>query len=151
MISRIIKISLLVAVCLLIGVIAFSDEGKKEEIATAGNLELHKIFQDKQSEFSEQMEYVKKEYPLVALAFQIQEAALTQRIEHQATEHIEIDRYWGSLTGQETINTNAAIKWKFCLDKLKKELGRAKTYEEGQGAFDRHSNCLKGADRVTVE
>ncbi|MEE9442719.1 MAG: hypothetical protein V3V99_08635 [candidate division Zixibacteria bacterium] len=142
MISRITKISLLVAVCLLFGVIAFSGEGEEEATKASGNLELQKLLMSRQAEFTKQMQEVEKQYPLVALAYKMQEAIIVQRTE--AIEHTELDYYRSSLTGQNVVITEHSIQMKICLDKLKTGLMRAETDGDISNAFNSFGGCIRG-------
>ncbi len=89
-----------------------------------------------QETFKQQMKQVEKQYPMVALAFTMQEAAIAERPHHQLAESVI------SLTGSTVISHEPAIRYKLCLNGLFRDLARSQTYEDGLGAFNRFHQCL---------
>ena len=135
--------------CLLIALSNCSNQNKESYDLS----EFSTYLKSEQAEFQRQYKAVKEQYPLVALAFEMQQASLIEVSNQEST-------FGGStaITASEPItiftgtglvvNREAIIELQLCFDGLWRDLGRSKTYEEGLGAFDRFNRCRNRDDRV---
>ena len=94
--------------------------------------------------FENQLKEVKERYPLVALAYSIQEAAIAEL--YCSIRDTRIISLLSVLTG-DTALTDAAkaeeIRISECFRQLNNCLGRSKNYQEGASCFEGFSGCRK--------
>ncbi|MHC4158138.1 MAG: hypothetical protein ACYSSO_03575 [Planctomycetota bacterium] len=119
---------------------------KRKEVPTEKGPDLAKFnsyLKTQQETFKEEFAQVKKQYPTVALAFAMQEAAIAESMQLQKAEVGQLAESVVSLTGSTVISRELVIRLQECLKDLLRDLGRSQTYEDGLGAFDRFNQCRK--------
>jgi hypothetical protein len=98
-----------------------------------------------QHTFKQQMDKVETQYPMVALAFYMQEAAIGEHPFHYLAESVE------SLTGSSVVSKEHDIRFRLCLNDLYRGFARAQNSEDVSGAIKRFQGCLKREDEVPVD
>ncbi|MCP4611491.1 MAG: hypothetical protein GY845_22495 [Planctomycetes bacterium] len=98
-----------------------------------------------QNTFKQQMEQVETQYPMVALAFYMQEAAIGEHPFDYLAESVE------SLTGSSVVSKEHDIRFRLCLNGLYRGFARAQNSEDVSGTIKRFQGCLKREGEVPVD
>ena len=97
-----------------------------------------------QKVFENQLKEVRERYPLVALAYSIQEAAIAEL--YYSIRDTRIISLLSALTGDTMISDAAkaeGIRISECFRQLNNCLGRSEGYQEGASCFEGFSGCRK--------
>lgn len=124
---------------------------KREEVPTENVPDLSKFnsyLKTQQEVFKKQWVQLEKQYPIVALAFAMQEAVIAEYALSQKAGDSWLTESVVSLTGSPVVSREAVIRLQECFNGLWRDLGRSKTYEDGLGAFDRFNRCRNREDEV---
>jgi hypothetical protein len=106
----------------------------------------------KKKDFKKQLKEVEKKYPLVALAFSLQNATIAElSISRNIGIDPKVEDIVTTLTGTESWDTDAiektGIKLNNCFRNFDRDLARSRDSSDVKGSIDKLTQCIRSAHR----
>lgn len=87
-------------------------------------------------EFQKQLELTKEQFPLVAMAMEIQKATIKDILSNRNASELETVEFYEAVFEENLLSEQVEVELRQRITKLKRCLGRAETYSDGLACFE---------------
>ena len=87
---------------------------------------------------ADQLKRAKKEYPILALAYEIQQVTIGELLGTRSLDSTHMGPLYEAVSGPNAPHTEDSVERERKLERLLKCLGRASTYASGLDCFDKY-------------